>query len=128
MHKETPEQRPKRLTQHVLTVVLIGLVPGILGRMDLPSERTISQLHELLQAAPNDPSVWPRLPLRQVPSLQDHFGVDYQLYPRQSAMSVGTLDVTVRFADGYALTCSIPISSGTSFITQCNEGNEVQRR
>jgi hypothetical protein len=122
VHKEKPELRKKLLTQHILMVLLIGFIPGILGRMDSPSEHTIRQLHELLQAAPSDPSILPRLPLKQVPALKDHFGVGYLLYPRQSTQSVGTLDVTVRFEDGYTMTCSLPIAGGASFITQCNEG------
>lgn len=126
INKEKPELRQKRLTQHVLTVILIGLIPGVLGRMDLPAERTIGQLHELLQAALNDPSILPRLPLKQVPELQNHFGVSYLLYPRQSTQSVGTLDVTVRFKDGFTMTCTLPVSSETSFITQCNEGSTAK--
>jgi hypothetical protein len=70
--------------------------------------------------------VWPRLPLKKVPSLQEHFGVDYVFYPRQSSRMVGALDVTVRFADGYVLTCLLPVSSGTSFITDCSEGGTFQ--
>jgi hypothetical protein len=128
MHKEKPELRQKRLVRHIATVILVGLIPGILGRMDTPAERTISQLHKLLQAAPNDPEVWTRLPVRQIPALQDHFGVAYKLYARQSTLSVGTLEVTVRFADGYAMTCSLPIASGASFITQCNEGGTMKAK
>jgi hypothetical protein len=124
--KEKPELRQRRLAQHVLTVILIGLIPGALGRMDLPSEHTIGQLDELLQAAPNDPSVWPRLPLKQVPALQDHFGENYLVYARQSKQSVGTLDITVRFKDGFTMTCALPVSSETSFITECNEGSVVK--
>jgi hypothetical protein len=128
VHKEKPELRKKLLTRHILMVVLIGFIPGVLGRMDSPSENTISQLHELLQAAPSDPLVLPRLPLKQVPALKDHFGVDYLLYIRQSKLSIGTLDVTVRFKDGFTMTCSLPVSSGMSFITQCNEGDEVETK
>ena len=123
---EEPSLRRKLLRRLIVTIILVGLVPGILGRMDLPSEQTIGQLHELLQAAPNDPSVWPRLPLKQVPELKNHYGVDYLLYPRQSALSVGALDVTIRFSDGYIMTCHLPVGSGSSFITECNEGNEVK--
>ena len=123
---EKPNLRHKLLARHVLTIILVGLIPGILGRMDLPAEQTLNQLHELLQAAPNDTSVWPRLPLKQVPALQDHFGVDYVLYPRQSALSVGALDVTIQFADGYIMTCFLPVSTGSNFITQCNEGDEIK--
>jgi hypothetical protein len=113
------------MTRHVLMVILVGLIPGIMGRMDLPSQQTIGKLHELLQAAPDDPSVRPQLPLEQVPALKNHFGGDYVLYPRQSALSAGALDVTVRFADGFEMTCHLPVSSGATFITQCNEGDEL---
>lgn len=125
-HETDADQRRKQLMKHILIVILIGLVPGILNRMDLPSEQTIGGLHELLQAAPGDPSVWPQLPIKQVPALQDHLGVDYTLYARQSALSAGALEVTVRFADGFTMTCHLPVSNGLNFITECNEGEEFQ--
>lgn len=119
---EQGPDRNKRLAKHVLTLILVGLIPGILMRMDLPAVQALRQLHELLQAAPHDPSVWPRLPLKRVPALQDHFGVDYLIYPRQSSRSAGAMDVTVRFSDGFTMTCLITVGSGESFITQCSEG------
>ncbi len=123
---EKPDRRRKLMTRHMLTIILIGLIPGILTRMDLPAERTLRLLNELLQAAPNDPSVWPRLPLKQVPALQDHFGVSYKFYVRQSSLSAGALDVTIRFSDGYTLSCFLPVGNETNFITQCNEGEKVE--
>ncbi len=125
MCDEKPNLRRKLLAKHVLIIMLAGLIPGLLGRMDLPAERTIGQLHELLQAAPNDPSVWPHLPLRQVPELKEHFGVEYILYPRQSELSAGSLDVTVRFVDGFVMTCFLPVGSDTNFITNCNVGEAI---
>jgi hypothetical protein len=122
---EKEELRRKAWIRHISIVFLIGLIPGILGRMDSTSEYAIRQLHELLQAAPADPSVLPRLPLKQVPSLQDHLGKDYVLYARQSTLSVGALDLTVRFSDGYTMTCILPVGSGNQFITDCNEGNSI---
>lgn len=124
-HDKKPERR-KRMRQHVLTIILIGLVPGILMRMDLSAEQSLRQLDDLLQAAPNDPAVWPRLPLKQVPALQDHFGVDYVFYAHQSSLSAGALDVTVRFSDGYSMSCFLPVGSGANFITQCNEGEDLK--
>jgi hypothetical protein len=120
-----PDQR-KRLAKHILTVLLIGLVPGILMRMDLPAVQTLNQLHRLLQAAPRDASVLPQLPLKRVPALQDHFGVDYKFYVRNSTASAGALDVTVRFEDGFVMSCFLPVGSGTNFITQCDEGKEIK--
>jgi hypothetical protein len=126
VHNEKEDLRRKAWTRYILIVCLIGLVPGILGRMDSTSEYAIRQLHELLQAAPADPSVLPRLPLKQVPSLQEHLGKDYVLYARQSTLAVGALDVTVRFSDGYAMTCLLPVGSGNTFITDCSEGTSIQ--
>lgn len=118
--------RRKSMTRHLGIIFLIGLIPGILGRMDSPSEYAVRQLHEYLQAAPSDPSVLPRLPLKKLPSLQEHLGVDYKMYPRQSTTSVGALEVTVRFTDGYSMTCIMPTGSGNSFITDCNEGTKIR--
>lgn len=118
--------RRKHLIQHIAIIIFVGLFPGLIGRMDSPQEQTIRQLHELLQAAPNDQSVWSRLPLKQVPTLKDHFGVKYRIYAHQSTTSVGSLDVTVKFTDGFVMTCDLPVSTQIKFITQCNEGNQVQ--
>lgn len=122
-NESNPRLRRRQLLQHVAILVLVGLVPGFFGRMDAPAQRTLGQLHELLQAAPNDPSIWPRLPLRQVPSLQDHFGVDYVFYAHNSASAVSTLDVTVKFQDGYVMSCQLPVSTAVNFITECKEGD-----
>ena len=125
-HDETAARR-QRFTKHILTIALIGFVPGVFTRMDLNAEQTITSLHELLQAAPTDPSVLPRLPLKQVPELENHLGVDYVIYARTSALSAGALDVTVQFEDGFAMSCVLPTASGVNFITDCNEGKTVKR-
>ena len=121
-HEANPGVRRKQLIQHLALVLLVGLVPGLFGRMDTPAQRTLGQLHELLQAAPSDPSVWPRLPLRQVPALEEHFGVDYVFYAQPSASAVSVMDVSVKFEDGFWMSCQLPISTAVSFITECKEG------
>jgi hypothetical protein len=127
LHAEPAQQRPRRLAGHITIVLLIGLVPGILSRMDLLSEQTLSQFHQLLQTAPQDTSVLPRLPLKQVPALQEHLGVSYTFYARPSEAAVGSLDVTVRFQDGFTMTCFLPIG-GSSFITDCVEGETFSQK
>lgn len=111
---------PRRLAEHILVIASVGLVIGILGRMDLPSEQTLTKFHAYLQAAPNDPSALVQLPVKQVPSLSEHFGVDYRFYARRSAFALGSLDLTVRFADGFALECTLPVGS-LNFFTNCWE-------
>ena len=126
-HMDLARERQRgKLIQHVLIVALIGLVPGVLGRMDLTAEQRLTEMNQLLLAAPKDPAVWPRLPLDQFPALLGHLSGSYRLYPRQSTKMVGNLDVTIRFGDGYALTCSLPVASGATFITDCSEGEEMQ--
>lgn len=120
VHKGSAETRPKQLTRHVLQILLVGIFIGILGRMDLSSEKTLSQFHQFLQAAPNDPSSWTHLPVKQVPSLPEHFGVDYIFYVHPSEFALGTLDVKVQFADGFRMNCTLPVDS-SSFFTDCHE-------
>jgi hypothetical protein len=124
--EQDASSRRKHLIQHIAILLFVGLFPGLIGRMDSPQEQTIRQLHELLQAAPKDQSLWSRLPLKQVPTLKDHFGVKYRIYAHQAATSVGSLAVTVRFTDGFVMTCDLPVSTQIKFITQCNEGDRVQ--
>ncbi|HEY6074029.1 MAG TPA: hypothetical protein VIV15_11740 [Anaerolineales bacterium] len=122
-HMDLARERLRgKLIQHVLIVALIGLVPGVLGRMDLTAEQRLTEMNQLLLAAPKDPSVWPRLPLDKFPALLGHLSGSYRLYPRRSTNTVGNLDVTIRFGDGYALTCSVPVASGATFINDCVEG------
>jgi hypothetical protein len=123
---QEPSTRRKELMRHVGIALLVGLVPGILGRMDLPEQQALDQLHTLLQTAPNDPSVLPRLPIKRVPALKDHLGVDYRLYAKPSSVTVGAMQVTTRFGDGFTMTCLLPTGGGNLFITDCNEGDEVK--
>lgn len=124
--KENEARRRSVLMKHIGIAMLVGLVPGILSRMDLPAQQALTQLHTLLQTAPNDPSVLPRLPLKQVPELQNHLGVEYRMYAKPSSVAVGSMQVTTRFADGFSMTCLLPTGSGALFITDCNEGDEVK--
>lgn len=121
IHKESAEARPRRLAGHILVIALAGVLVGILGRLDLPAEQTLTKFHAALQAASNDPSVWAQLPVKQVPALPEHFGVDYRFYARRSAFALGSLDLTVRFADGFVLECALPVGS-TTFFTTCWQG------
>ncbi len=121
IHKPSAEASPRRLAGHILVIALAGIFVGILGRLDLPAEQTLTKFHAYLQAAPNDPSVWVQLPVKRVPTLPEHFGVDYRFYARRSAFALGSLDLTVRFADGFVLECAFPVGS-MNFFTNCREG------
>ncbi|MEO8357453.1 MAG: hypothetical protein ABI621_16225 [Chloroflexota bacterium] len=53
-------------------------------------------------------------------------GVDYLLYSRQSTLAVESTDVTVRFSDGYSMTCSLPMAAGLTFRSRCNESDGIK--
>jgi uncharacterized membrane protein YidH (DUF202 family) len=118
--KDSAEIRPKRLAGHIFQILLVGLFLGILGRMDLPAETTLTQFHQLLQAASEDQSTWTQLPVKQVPALPEHFGQDYVFYVRPSEFALGSLDVTVQYADGFKMNCLFSIG-GSNFFTDCYE-------
>lgn len=125
LRKETPETRSKRLANHLLVVLAVGAFFGILGRMDFPAERTLTHFHKSLQAAPSDSTALSYLPVRQVPALTDHLESGYRFYVRRSGFVLGALDVTVRFDDGFAMTCLLPVGA-SNFITDCVEGDSLQ--
>lgn len=124
VHGTQGNQRRNLIARHLAIIFLVGFIPGVFNRMDLPAQQTLTYLHELLQSAPDDPSVLPRLPLKQVPELENHLGVDYLLYPSRSVLSAGALDVTIRFVDDFVMTCILPVNAGSNFITDCFEGTQ----
>jgi len=124
--QEAPEVRRKLFVQLMVIVFLVGLIPGILSRFGLSSEYAIRTLNESLQNVATDPSLEVRFPLAKVPALKDHFGMGYTLYARTSASAAGALDITIRFEDGYTVTCLVPTASGYStFLQVCNEGTKI---
>jgi hypothetical protein len=118
IHKDAMATRPARLTKHLLLIVVVGAVAGILGRMDLAAEQTLTKFHGYLQTAPGDQSVWVQLPVKQVPELPEHFGVDYRFYVRRSQFALGSLDLRVRFEDGFEMECLLNVGS-SNFFTDC---------
>jgi hypothetical protein len=123
--QETPEIRRKMFVQMILIVCLVGLIPGVFSRFGLPSEYAIRSLNESLKSTTTSPPLENRFPLAQVPALKDHIGMDYKLYPRASSEATGALDITIRFLDGYTLTCIVPTESTSAYLDVCNEGTRI---
>jgi hypothetical protein len=124
--QETPEVRRKLFVQLIVTVILVGLIPGVLSRFGLSTENTIRALNGSLQNFATDPLIDWRFPYAKVPALKDHFGMDYTLYPRTSVIEADALDITIRFEDGYTVTCLVPTTSGDAMLLQvCNEGTKI---
>jgi hypothetical protein len=124
--QETPEVRRKLFVQLTIIVFLVGLIPGVFSLFGQTSEYTIRALNESLQNFATDPLFEWRFPYAKVPALKDHLGMDYTLYPRTSVIEADALDITIRFEDGYTVTCLVPTTSGDAMLLQvCNEGTKI---
>ena len=125
--QEKAEIRRKLFVQLIIIVFLVGLIPGIFSRFGASSENAVSTLNNNLQNYATDKLFEWRYPFKQVPALRDHFGMNYTLYVRTSAYEVGSMDVTIRFEDGYTITCIVPTNSGNDMLLQtCNEGSSIK--
>ena len=119
-------KRNARLAGMLVIVILVGMTPGSFARFDLASQKVIVAMDQKLQAVASDPSLQAQFPLAEFLPLRAHFGTHFQLYPRASASLGGSLDVTIRYADGYAITCLVPTSDPfVQYFKQCYLGNNV---
>ena len=119
-------KRNARLTGLVAIFIIIGLLPGLISRFDQNDQKIILAMRDRLQAAASDPTLMAQFPLAEFPALQDHFGMDFALYPRASGSVAGALDVTIRYDDGYSITCLVPTADPyVQYFRQCFPGNNV---
>jgi len=124
--QEAPEVRRKLFVQLITIVFLVGLIPGVFSRFGISSEDAIRTLNKSLQNVATDSSLDVRFPIAKVPALKDHFGMNYTLFTRVSAIEAGAMDITIRFEDGYTVTCLVPTESGyATFLQVCNEGKKI---
>jgi hypothetical protein len=120
-----PRQRRKLIANLIGIVFLVSFVPGFLSRYDSTQIKVFKALNTALQKGATDTLLASRFSATQLPGLKDHFGKDYMVYPRVSVLSAGSLDITVRFKDGYAFSCVVPTDAGEeTFFTTCNEGEK----
>jgi hypothetical protein len=123
-----PNQKPQgRMAGLIVLVIIVGMLPGLLSRFDQNSQNVILTMQQRLQAVASDPSLENQFPLAQFPDLKAHFGKPFMLYPRASASVPNSLDVTIRYADGYALTCRVSTTDPyVQYFAQCSPGNNVK--
>lgn len=123
---EPIERRKRRAAGWIPIVFLVGILPGAFSRFDQNAQNVILAMDERLQAVASDSTLRGQFPLAKFPGLQGHFGMRFEIYPRASAHVPSALDVTIRYADGYAITCLVPTSDPyVQYFGSCFLGNEV---
>jgi len=126
MQTQPGGKRSVRLTGMIVLVILVGMTPGSFSHFDQASQNVIMAMDQRLQQAASDPSLKAQFPLAEFPALQSHFGMHFVLYPRASGSIASALDVTIRYADGFAITCLVPTSDPyVQYFKQCFPGNNV---
>lgn len=119
-------KRTVRLTGMIVLIILVGMTPGSFAHFDQNSQNVIMAMDQRLQAVAGDPSLKSQFPLAEFPAVQSHFGMHFMLYPRPSSSVASALDVTIRYADGYAITCLVSTSDPyVQYFKQCFPGNNV---
>jgi hypothetical protein len=128
IHEASAEGGRRRLAAWIVIVFLVGMVPGALSRFDRNAQNVILTMDDRLRSVASDSSMLAQFPLAKFPALQGHFGMRFELYPRASAHVPSALDVTIRYADGYAITCLVPTTDPyVQYFGNCNLGNEVSQ-
>lgn len=126
MQAEPARMRKRRLAGWIVIVFLVGMLPGALSRFDQNAQNVILAMDQRLQAVASDSSLLAQFPLAKFPALQGHFGMRFVLYPRASAQVASALDVTIRYEDGYAITCLVPTTDPyVQYFGSCFLGNDV---
>ena len=131
-HADNVEREKTLWTKSVAILVAIALVIGGLTGLGLTrwSEKTsrgVRYVHSRLQTLAAEPvQAESFFPLNDVPGLASHLGMPYILYGRSSGQSVTAVEVTVKFKDGYHITCLLLVFPDTTpFLRACAEGDTV---
>lgn len=120
------EIRRKATRNLVAIVLLVGLIPGIFSAYGLPTRNILTILNESLQHDIEDPALAERFPFDQIPDWKAHYAGQYLLYPHNSAIQTGSLDITIRYKDGFTVTCLVDAASANArHFSYCSAGTEV---
>jgi hypothetical protein len=125
---EAPERRRKLAINLISIVLLVGIIPGLASMYDLSRRQILQAMNEVLQMDVDDPELGERFPFAQIPGWKDHYDMEYELYPRSSAVRAGSLDVTIRYEDGFRVTCLVDSgSAGQKYFTYCSLGAQYRQ-
>ncbi len=119
-------KRRSRLAGLIAIVIVAGMLPGLFAHFDQNTQNVIQAMEQRLQTVASDPGLTAQFPLAEFPALQGHFGKHFVFYPRASGSIPNALDVTIRYEDGYAITCLVPTDDPyVQYFKQCFPGNNV---
>lgn len=124
---ENLQLKQKKTTRLYGTLIVTGLVLGIFARFDQSIINSLKTLDTRLQVAGAEATTTVRFPENVAASVSEHFGTPYQYLMHHTNTAIGAVDVTIRFNDGYTLTCLIPTDSSLFLvIPACSDGRQLR--
>jgi hypothetical protein len=126
--QQDPQIKRKLSIQLVALVCLVGLVVGVLSLFGNTSLNAVHSMNSSLQNYASDPLIEQRFPYEKLPGLKAHLGMGYSLYARTAYTTADSLEITIRFADGYTVSCVVPLMGNNEqmLLNTCNEGATIK--
>ena len=105
-----------RIIPLILLAIVLGAGSGYFLKMSRRAVQATRFLHHLLQTAPQNVES----PIRDLPGLQSHAGMSYQLFQRTSETSTEGFDVRAEYDDGYNVNCIVVVYPGRDpYLSDC---------
>lgn len=125
--EENPQLRQKKSSNLISIVLITGLVLGVFARYDQSIIGSLESLESRLQVVGEDSSSTVVFPKNLSAAASQHFGTGFKFLVHHTNTSIGAVDVTIRFDDGYRLTCLIPANSELFLvIPACIDGSSLR--
>gem|GEM_PF-1164349 len=118
LHLEQPIARIARL---VLIAIVLGAGFGYFAKMSRREVSALRFMQETLQSMEESP----KPPLRDLPGLQEHAGMQYKLFQKKSDFSTEGFDVRAEYTDGYIVQCVVVVYPGSNpYLSSCESGKK----
>ena len=109
-------QRRAWIVPLLLLAIVLGAGSGYFLKMSRRAVDATRFLHHLLQTASQDLES----PIHDLPGLQNHMDMSYQLFQRPSESSAEGFDVRAEYNDGYSVNCVVVIYPGRDpYLSDC---------
>ena len=121
---DEPDKKRKRMIASTVAIaLLLGIIPGLLTRMNSSGAQSAVALVEMLEDASQNPGTDTRLSREKTAGLKEHIGMDYQLEIRRSLFSTVGYDILIVFSDGYEVTCTlVTYNKENPYLRKCYPG------
>lgn len=102
----------------VLITIALGAGAGYFMKASQDALMAVQMVHDNLQTAPENQ----KKEVSQVQGLQDHAGMKYSIYQRDSMFTTTGFDVWAEYEDGYTVQCVVVVYPGSKpYIKSCEQ-------